>query len=313
MSFLERTNVTVDIICRGVSSEKRYNYEGVLEKYHPSLSSVSQWSVEQLNGQTPRGQALQINFSMNRLMDFSLIQSTSSNDEQGSTGQRFWIHPLMHDWARIRLKDVDATASALEAMALISHSIDDSNHFLYSIEGNSVLLPHIDFSFPTLTKLLSDATLSGDQRARLLRIAYRLGSLYRAHSRWEQGDILLELVWVSMRQGLDPGPLESIIASIDSIFETATKSSYNNKLDSRAANDLDKIQLHDLTPLLHSKAISVYHQENMEAACAIISFLTQIHELDHAHRLSQTKPRIRKNFFQQSPVNTTTQTSRWGI
>ena len=292
MSFLERTNVTVDIICKGALSEKRFNYQGVFENYHPSMSGVSPWLVELLDGQTPRGQALKINFLMNRLLDFSLIQCTSSNNEESTTttGQRFWIHPLMHDWARIRLKEDEAAVLAVEAMALISHSIDDSDHFLYTHESNATLLPHIDFAFPALTKFLSNTRVVGEQRARLLKIAYRFGSLYRVHSRWAQSDVLFELVWISMRQALDPdalGPLKSIVGSIDLIFEIPNEysSSSSKKLDGVAASGLDTIQLHDIIPLLHSKAISVYHQGNIEVAASIISFLTQIHDLDHARLL----------------------------
>jgi hypothetical protein len=278
MSFLERTNVTVDVIRRGASTYKRLNYEGIPENVHPSTTGVSQWLIDLVDGISPRGQIMKINFLMNRLMDFSLVCFASDTEKQSITSQRFWIHPLVHDWARIRLKQTDSDILAMEAMALVSHALEDSCHFLYLEERNSLLLPHMDFSARTLLRLLSDATLGLQEHTWLLQVAYRFGSVYCAHHRFFEAEILLGMVWIHQKPRLDQIAPETALKDIDLVMTPAADSPYHNKVSRRAANDLSKIQIHDLAPLIHSMAISCYHQGNMQSASSLISAMTEIHD-----------------------------------
>ena len=61
-------------------------------------------------------------------------------------------------------------------MSLISHAIEDFSHFLYQEENNSSLLPHMDFSFLTLLRLISDATLGLQEHARMFVYLRLFGS-----------------------------------------------------------------------------------------------------------------------------------------
>lgn len=278
MSFFDRTSFTVDLILRGASTNKRLNYEGVLERVRPSAAGVSQWLIDLLDGKSPRGQTIQINFLMNRLMDYSLVQCASGKEEQSSTSQRFWIHPLVHDWARIRLKQTDSVVVGVQAVSLVSHALEDFSQFLYLEDNNSSLLPHVDFSSPTLLGLISDATLGLQEHARLLQVAYRFGSLYRAHNRFDQADKLLGTVWTHLKQGLDQSALETALKDIDLIMAPSADSPCRDKVSWRAANNLSKIQIHDLVPLIHSMAISYFHQGKVQSASSLISVLTEIQD-----------------------------------
>jgi hypothetical protein len=144
-------------------------------------------------------------------------------------------------------------------------------------ENNSPLLPHMDFSFPRLLRLLSDEKLGDPKHAQLLQAAYRFGSVYRTHGRFSQAGVLLGRVWTLMKQKLDPTALQTA-KDIDSIMVSAADSPYHGKVAWRPTNSDNRIPIHKLFPLFHSIIISYYHQGNLHSASSFMSILMKIQD-----------------------------------
>jgi hypothetical protein len=278
ISLLERNNVTVDIICRGASAKDESDCKGVTKPVDLSTAGISQWLIDLLKGQSLKAQIIRVNLLMFNLVGFSFVHQVSSREEQGIANQKFWIHPIVHDWARVRLKRVDLDRVAMEAICLVSHAIEDSLQFLWPQDANFALLAHLDFSYSNLLRLISDPELHQREHELLLQVAFRFGSLYRAHNRYAQGDPLLSLVWTHRRQGLDQSAYKTTVDTVNSFMAPAfTPQNNNDQCRTRYTH------IQDLIPIIQVEAISIYHQGNFQGASSLICTLNGLHsELSRA-------------------------------
>src|SRR5216117_3419528 len=89
--------------------------------------------------------------------------------------------------------------------------------FYYQQECNTLLLPHLDFSFHSLMERITADILDPWENRQILDIAYRFGSLYRVHSRFKHAEVLLYLTWMQRQQALDYVKHAAAIKRINSI------------------------------------------------------------------------------------------------
>lgn len=63
-----------------------------------------------MRGATSGQEAVRLTLLLNRLWDFSLIRYIPPGGQNTEAAETFWVHPLVHDWERVRLpkRDVDA-------------------------------------------------------------------------------------------------------------------------------------------------------------------------------------------------------------
>lgn len=173
ISLLEQNHVTVDIICRGASDKDESDCKGVTKRVDLSTAGIPQWLIDLLGGQSLKAQIIRVNLLMFNLVNSSFLHQVSSREQQGIANQKFWIHPIVHDWARVRLKRVDLDRVAMEAICLVSHAIEDSLQFLCPQDANFALLAHLDFSYSNLLRLISDPELYQREHKALLQVAFR--------------------------------------------------------------------------------------------------------------------------------------------
>jgi hypothetical protein len=116
-----------------------------------SIHVTVDWSDREKRAECPMDRP----FLLNRLQDYSLIRYIACKGQNTEAAETFWVHPLLHDWARVRLPKRKADAVELVALCLVNHSIEDADHFYYQQECNTPLLPHLDFSFHALMKRIT--------------------------------------------------------------------------------------------------------------------------------------------------------------
>jgi hypothetical protein len=273
LAYLDRDNITIDLLCRGSASKSRHNYEGIEERTDPLGSGVPPWLVKLVSTGSPNrdAQVRRINLLMINLEEHYFLQRSSGSHDDISH-RKLRMHPVVHDWLRVRSPRDEQVAAAVGCILLIDHAIDDSLQFLMLDESNTALLPHVAFAVPILTELLSDPDLQGKpEHGLLLRAARRFGSLFRAHNQYDHAESLLGLVWKHQTQRLDSRNLGEEFARVDSIMSSKA---YNATGFAPAARGLlQSVDIHDLAPLIHPMAISRYHQGKYQDAFTLCSFL----------------------------------------
>jgi hypothetical protein len=274
LAFLDRDNITIDLLCRGSASKSRHNYEGIEERTDPLGSGVPAWLVKLVSTGSPNrdAQIRRINLLMINLEEHYFLQR-SPGPEDDISHRKLRMHPVVQDWLRVRAPRDEQVKAAMGAILLIDHAIDDSLQFLVLHESNTALLPHVAFAVPVLTELLSDPDLQGKpEHGLLLRAARRFGSLFRAHNQYEHAESLLGLVWKHQTQRLDVRSLGEAFAKVDSIMSSKADKAMTG-FPPAARGLLQSVDIHDLAPLVHSMAISRYHQGKNQDALTLSSFL----------------------------------------
>jgi hypothetical protein len=277
LAFLDRDNITIDLFCRGAVSKTRRNYEGIEEDTDPRSSGVTAWLVDLLSPAKTRDDRVRmINLLMMSLEEHYLLQRSPAL-ESDISDRKLRMHPVVHDWLRVRLTRDEQAKAAIGSILLIDHAIDDSLQFLGLEESNTTLLPHIAFAVPLLTGLLSDPGLQGKREyGLLLRAAYRFGSLLRAHNQYEHAEPLLSIAWRQQTQRLDTRGLGLEFSDVDSIMSSKAATMTKNRGPARESPHAPRsVDIHDLAPLIHSMAISRYHQGRNLDAFMLSSFLLE--------------------------------------
>ncbi len=275
LAFLDRDNITIDMLCRGSVSKTRRNYEGIEEDTDPRSSGVTPWLVDLLSTETRDDRVRKINLLMMSLEEHYFLQRSPA-PEGDISHRKLRMHPVVHDWLRVRLNREEQVKAAIGSILLIVHAIDDSLQFLALDESNTALLPHIAFAIPTLTGLLSDSGLQGErEHGLLLRAAYRFGSLLRAHNQYEHAEPILSLAWRHQTQRLDTRGLGPEFSAVDSIMSSKAPKITKSGGPARESPHAQSVDIHDLAPLIHSLAVSRYHQGRNLDAFTLCSFLLE--------------------------------------
>lgn len=238
LSFLDRTNIRLDLFYRCTAVRKRWNEDGTIRCVEPEESGVPDWMTSLLlspaGSSNSRGQfhhnqsgpersfnLFGLNELISEICSFSFAKVEFPQEEAlyeytdstifKTTSTRYhdrrvlYIHPLLHEIARLYLPEDEQEKHATSAQRILWHSIDDDADECVRDPDNPQYSPMI--------------TLAGGATIEPVRLALRLDETYRHLS-----DYLKKLLQEKMAEVPEVGTFASLLVCFDLLYLVRTAS-----------------------------------------------------------------------------------------